>query len=191
MTNPINRLPRWVWRTPGLCRLRRAAIAAAIRRELPAERKKKKVTRSMARMTGAISWDLSDVIARHYTPRNCRSVMIELDSSEPSTPPKPTLPPGRQPIAMGDWELPVPARAQCAPWADIHRFPKGVDRQRDPRATLVGEAPPLAMVCPACELEQPTLFRDRTCGYCGLKLKLHAPVVFWWREAVDVPEWKP
>lgn len=151
--------------------------------------------------------DLDDVSAD--APPVGRYNMFYRDSSafsyEPSAPIKPTPPrqPGRQALKMptergpfGDsqpWSRPFPDHAHSAAWHSVHRYAPGGDQQRDPRAAFIGQDPPIAMVCPGCELEQTPLRTEgvRGCPYCGLKLRLFGARVFWWREAVQVPEWRP
>lgn len=181
-------LPRWVWRLPFLVQRRRAAIAVAIRRELPAERQKRRAKRVTAR--GTVRYDLGEDFLSAFAPRNCRSTIIGIDTGEPPAPPAPRLPPGRQAVDVGPWDRPPP-HARCAPWADLHHYPKGVDRQIDPRAAMVGQVPPTSLECPGCELQLQPLYRDRSCPYCGLKFDLRGPVVFFWREAIEVKPWKP
>jgi len=109
-----------------------------------------------------------------------------------------SLPPGRQslnmpgrPFSLSPWSPPVPEHARNAPWSMVHRFAPGAQRQTDPRGMCHGEEPPLSFICMGCELEQPPLTSDRSCAYCGLVLKVRGPRVFWWREAVEVGEWRP
>lgn len=120
----------------------------------------------------------------------------------PEPPPKPQPEPGRQNIRQTSegsgmfgiahaWEPTIPAHAKSIGWADIHRFPPGAPRQRDPRAPMEGHAPPIAMVCIGCELEQaPLTSGARSCPYCGLNIHVIGPVAMWWRQPVTVPEWK-
>lgn len=91
------------------------------------------------------------------------------------------------------WSRPFPSDAKSAAWADLHTYAEGSDKQRDPRAAFIGQDPPIAMLCPGCELEQPPLRTDdvRPCPYCGLRLKLFGARVFWWREAIEVQPWSP
>lgn len=117
--------------------------------------------------------------------------------------------PGRQPISIGvgefiavsDFAAPrfqvrpwtPPDISRSAPFERLHRFMPGVKVVRDPVYGLLQHEPPLALICPACELEQPPLTNgERSCPYCGLKLKVHGTAIFWWREpAPDVPHWAP
>lgn len=116
----------------------------------------------------------------------------------------PSLPPGRQRIHLArvaeltshgliarPWTPPIPAEADSAAWSDVHRFAPGAERQRDSRAACLGQEPPISLVCIGCELEQPPLFDERACAYCGLRMKPHGSRVFWWREAAEVPMWQP
>lgn len=126
-------------------------------------------------------------------------------SFEPTAPVQPQTPkaPGRQVLKMPEeigpfgerqkWSRPFPSNANSAAWSDLHRFAPGADQQRDPRGAYLGQEPPVAMVCPGCELEQPPLRSEavRGCPYCGLKLRLFGARVFWWREAVEVEAWSP
>jgi hypothetical protein len=114
--------------------------------------------------------------------------------------------PGRQHVAMPreaahglmglvaglPWKPAVPRNAHSALWEDCHRFAEGAKPKRDPHYGLTHQEPPLAFICPACDLEQtPLIGGDRSCPYCGVKLKLHGTRVFWWREHVEIPEWRP
>lgn len=125
------------------------------------------------------------------------------------SPPKPpartsSLPPGRQRIHLArvaeltshgliarPWTPPIPAEAHSASWSDVHRFAPGAERQRDSRAACLGQEPPISLVCVGCEMEQPPLFDERACAYCGLHMKPHGSRVFWWREQLEVPMWQP
>lgn len=120
-------------------------------------------------------------------------------------PPRPAgLPPGRQRVRVGaaaiatdrgielrPWTPPIPAEAHSGSWSDVHRFAPGAERQRDSRAACLGQEPPISLVCIGCELEQPPLFEERACAYCGLHMKPHGSRVFWWREQLEVPAWIP
>lgn len=103
-----------------------------------------------------------------------------------------TLEPGRQPLRAA-WHRPVPRDADSAPWEDLHSFPPGCRPKRDAYIGLHHVEPALAMICVGCELEQaPLTHGERTCAYCGLRLKLFGSRVFWWREpGPAVEEWRP
>jgi hypothetical protein len=189
------RLPRFI---------RRRLIAAAIRAELQAHPRPPWAVRRLAMATvrtftftvgsgevqfiPAAALDLDEGAAHELEPKAPAATQARQQS----------LPPGRQVLSLPrdgffgrPWQ-PFPAHARSARWAELHRFAQGADRQRDPRATHIGEEPPLALVCPGCELEQaPITEGSRDCPYCGLHLRLHGPRIFWWRAAIDVPEWKP
>lgn len=179
-------VPGWAWRLPILRTRRRAAIAEAIRQQLSIERTKRRMERETA--TRTLRWDMFSAPVEH---QNCRTVIMVVDgASEAAAAEPPKRPPGRQVIFKGEWAR-VPPHANYAAWSDLHRYPKGFDKQTDPRAQMVGEAMPTHMECPGCELEQPPLYRDRHCPYCGLKFDMRGPVVYFWREAIEVEEWKP
>ena len=71
--------------------------------------------------------------------------------------------------------------------------PPGCRPKRDAYIGLHHVEPALAMICVGCELEQaPLTHGERTCAYCGLRLKLFGSRVFWWREpGPAVEEWRP
>lgn len=109
------------------------------------------------------------------------------------------LPPGRQPLpqlerqpfgGLARWS-PIPEHARSARWSDVHRYAPGAQRQTDPRAVMVGQEPPLSFVCVGCELAMPPLQTSRDCPYCGIHLLVRGPRVFWWRDQVEVGEWRP
>lgn len=108
-------------------------------------------------------------------------------------------PPGRQPLpqlerqpfgGLARWS-PIPEHARSARWSDVHRYAPGAQRQTDPRAVMVDQEPPLSFVCVGCELAMPPLQTSRDCPYCGIHLLVRGPRVFWWRDHVEVGEWRP
>jgi hypothetical protein len=190
-------IPPWVWRLPIVRGRRRAAIAAALREALPPARKDRSRRKAMRAAFGAVRFSIgNESFGGEITGFTVPDLKSDL-----SAPERPALPPGRQPIATGHvardpdgrpvaWSRPVPPHAQSAPWSDVHLFPPGV-RQVDPRASIVGASPPLALVCIGCELEQAPLYDRRACPYCGLQMRTFGPRVFWWREPVEVEAWTP
>ncbi|HYF09526.1 MAG TPA: hypothetical protein VD970_18040 [Acetobacteraceae bacterium] len=172
--------------------VRRLLIARAIRRVIKAERKaseERRAVRSTPRST--VMWTgHGDVLQLGRT--------AEVASTASS------LPPGRQNISMPTvmvrsgifasarpWKPEIPADAKSAPWPDLHRFAAGAaERQKSPGGRYLSEEPPIALVCVGCELEQPPLDDERRCPYCGIVMKVHGSRVFWWRDPVEVPEWR-
>lgn len=124
--------------------------------------------------------------------------------TEPAQEPPTRLPPGRQAIRLpgelshfgqaASWTPPIPAGARSANWEDLHTFAPGCRPRRHSEFGLIAPEPPIALVCVACELAQAPLrgtSEERACGYCGLKLRTHGTRVFWWREPLEVPAWRP
>jgi hypothetical protein len=119
--------------------------------------------------------------------------VAEADAPAPPEPAKSTapLPAGRQRIAAPLTRRQFPRDAHHAGYEDVHEFAPGTKPKRDPYYGLINGAPPVALICPGCELEQAPLQGQRSCAYCGLKLRLVGNQVFWWREPVEVAEWRP
>jgi hypothetical protein len=174
--------------------LRRWLIARAIRRHL----------REGARADLRATWqyarcahDLTTMTLTEYAQR-----YLGWPPTEPA--PRKTSPklaqPGRQPVRMPSadglswgsaraWS-PMPREAHHAHWEDCHTFAPGDRPKRDYFGMHGGS--PLSFVCPGCELEQPPIgSSERDCPYCGLHIKLNGTSLYWWREAIEVQEWKP
>lgn len=178
-------------------RVRRVVIARGIRREI--------VRMDRTSMPKASS-KLLEVQTFTVDFTTGKWTAYQSPTEDTQRPPAPQPPqPGRQALKMPQardhgpfgpvsrpWSMPLPDTARGAAWSDCHRFAPGAERQRDPRAQMIGQEPPVSLICPGCELEQAPMVEDaRSCPYCGLRMKLHGPRLFWWREVLEVPEWTP
>lgn len=176
------------WRT-----LRRWLIARAIRRIIVAFRIGRSTGLDCGRLEGGGDFEV---------------IGFEPEAEAPAPAPLAIqAQPGRQTIAMPaeivastmfgtavtrPWRPPVPDHAHVAMWEDCHRFAQGAKPKRDPYFGLMNHEPALALICPGCDLEQtPLTSGERRCGYCGLNLKLIGSRLFWWRDRVEVAEWRP
>jgi len=174
-----------VWR-----RVRRFLIARRLRQLL--REGAKADLRTSAAASAVSMQSFAPMVAEAWSALNWRSE----SPAKPAPPVTAKRSAGRQTIRMpqpawgGSAWSPTPPDAHDAPWEDCHTFPKGGRPTRDVFG-LHGD-PPLAFVCPGCELAQPPLTEEhRTCGYCGLNIKRYGSRLYWWRVAVEVEEWKP
>lgn len=173
---------------------RRFIIARALRRLLPSYRIGRAAGREYwTSVNGAHARVEVQAVGFDEVPPEVQAAVRQafaemMGVTSPVAPQTASAEPGRQSIATG-WSRPFPAHAHSALWEDLHEF--AAERpKRDAYVGLNGD-PPVALVCPACELTQrPFAEYDRTCSYCGLRMHRHGSRVFWWRDPVEVKEWE-
>lgn len=113
------------------------------------------------------------------------------------------LPPGRQKVTVNRGDngfsffgrasldpFEIPDNARSVKWEQKHLFsPYG----KLPERTVFGlqcSEPPLAMVCPECDMKQPALQHgQRTCGYCGTQILVHGTRLYWWQPTEEPSVW--
>lgn len=83
------------------------------------------------------------------------------------------------------WRFPEDHKSKL--WEAVHQFNAyGAQPHRHDHGVCVPE-PPLAMVCPNCDLKQPIMERGaRRCEYCGVHLQVHGSRVYYFYPEQDV-----